>query len=219
MAWRNKPWLRYVSYLLLTALLLHGLVVLAASDEDALDIFVRLNPNDVFGTSEFSLVEVLQSVALVAAIVLCALTARISTAARPLGVLMSLMFLVMLIREQDFFIERWVPGASWLWPALITLAVAIYLAVSQREALARQVRGFMPTAAFGLMFAGMAIVIGFSRVLGQKMLWIALLDEETYRIVKLAAEELIELIGYCLVVAASVEYLTVASRERDSASP
>lgn len=213
MAWRNNPWLRYTSYLLLIALLLQGIVWLAAGDEDALDIFVRLNSTDVFGTSEFSLVEILQSIALAACIAVCAGTARISASTRPLAVLLSLMFLVMLIREQDFFIERWLPWTSWLWPALITLAVAIYLALSRRNALTEQLRAFVPTAAFGLMFAGMAVVIGFSRVLGQKALWIALLDEQTYRIAKLAAEELIELVGYCLLVAASVEYLTARSRD------
>jgi hypothetical protein len=50
------------------------------------------------------------------------------------------------------------------------------------------------------------VLMGFSRVFGQTVLRTALLADDYQRIAKLAAEELTELLGYCLLLAGCIEF-------------
>ena len=110
--WHNNPWLRYPAYLLSVALLFQVLVWIASTGDDALRLFVKPNPTDVFGTSEFSLVETAQSLVLAACILVMGWHCRRGKEMRSLGIVLALGLLLMLIREQDYFLDRWL---SWEW--------------------------------------------------------------------------------------------------------
>jgi hypothetical protein len=201
--WHENPWLRYAAYLLSVVLMFQVLVWIASTGDDALRLFVKPNPTDVFGTSEFSLVETAQSLVLCACVLVMGWHCRADNEVRNLGIVLALGFLTMLIREQDYHIDRWL---SWEWLALVAAGAMVAVVRRNHVAIRRQSREFARTAGFGLMFAGLTIAVGFSRVFGQKALWIALMDAESYRIVKLAAEEMTELLGYCLILAGCIEF-------------
>jgi hypothetical protein len=201
--WHENPWLRFLAYLLSVVLLFQVLVWIASAGDDALRLFVKPNPGDVFGTSEFSLVEAAQSLVLAACALVMGWHSRSDKEVRSLGIVLALGLLIMLIREQDYHLDRWL---SWEWLALVAAGATAMVVRRNHAAIRRQARGFAKSAGFGLFFAGLTIAVGFSRVFGQKALWIALMDAESYRIVKLAAEEMTELLGYCLILAGCIEF-------------
>lgn len=210
--WREKMWLRYLSYFFLILLMFQILVLIAAEGDDALGLFFRPNPGDIFGTSEFSIVEMLQSALLAATVLALGTHPRSRDRPRELAVFLSLAFLVLLIREQDYHLDRWIHQGAWIWPALIACVFAARIALKRRSEISAQTRAFSNTASFGLVFSGLAIAAGFSRIFGQKALWIGLLDEDSYRICKLAAEEMTELLGYSLILAGCLEFRLLAAR-------
>ena len=66
------------------------------------------------------------------------------------------------------------------------------------------------------------ILFAFVRLVGHEPLWQAILGEDYRRIVKLAVEEFIELIGYLLWLIGTIEYTyqarVIATREPQPAS-
>jgi hypothetical protein len=204
--WRHKSWLRYLSYFFLLLIMFQVLVVIAARGDDALNLLSRPDLGDTFGTSEFSIVEMLQSVLLAAIVLALALRSRSGDLARALSDFLALVFIVLLIREQDYHLDRWLHAGAWIWPALTACACAAWMLYRRSTDISAQIRAFSDTTGFGLILAGLAIALGFSRIFGQKVLWIGLLDEESYRICKLAAEEMTELLGYSLIFAGCLEF-------------
>ncbi len=204
--WREKSWFRYLSYLFLVLVMFQALVVIAAQGQDSLNLFFRPAPRDTFGTSEFSIVEILQSAILMAVVITMALRSRSGDLANALPGFLALVFVVLLIREQDYHLDRWLHDGAWIWPALMASAGAAWILYRRSAEIGAQIRAFSDTAGFGLIFAGLVIAVGFSRVFGQKALWVGLLDEESYRICKVAAEELTELLGYTLILAGCLEF-------------
>ncbi len=204
--WRSQYALRYFSYAILILLLLQTLVWIAGRGDDALALFVRPKPTDVYGTSEFSVVEILQTALLLAAITVTAWHARTLPDSRPLTPFFALFLLLMLVREQDYFIDQWLPWGTWRLPGVLVLLALLFVALRGRSALRVQGRLYAGTACFGLVFAGLLVLMGFSRVFGQTALWTALLADDYQRIAKLAAEELTELLGYCLLLVGCIEF-------------
>jgi hypothetical protein len=204
--WRDRPWLRYLSYFFLLLIMFQVLVFIAAQGNDALNLLSLPHAGDAFGTSEFSIVEMLQTLILAATVLALALRSRTGDPTRALSDFLALVFAVLLIREQDYHLDRWLHAGAWIWPALIACACAAWMLYRRSTEIGAQVRAFSDTAGFGLILAGLAIALGFSRIFGQKALWIGLLDEESYRIGKLAAEEMTELLGYSLILAGCLEF-------------
>ena len=57
-----------------------------------------------------------------------------------------------------------------------------------------------------LIFAGAVVLFAYSILVGHEPLWQAMLGEHYARVVKLAVEEFIELIGYFLWLIGTIEY-------------
>lgn len=211
--WLGRPTVRYLGYGIFTLVLFQALVLVAGRGDDALALFVRPKPTDVFGTSEFSVVEFLQSILLLASILVTAWHAKSVPHSRPLTGVLALFLLLLLVREQDYYIDQWLPWGTWRLPAVIVLAA---LVIAIRRSLATfldQLRAFAGSASFGVLFAGFLVLIGFSRVFGQTALWTALLADDYQRIAKLAAEEMTELLGYCFILAGCIEIRFAVGRD------
>ena len=112
--WRDKSWLRYLSYFFLLLIMFQVLVVIAARGDDALKLLSRPDLGDTFGTSEFSIVEMLQSVILAAIVLVLALRSRSGDLARAFSDFLALVFIVLLIREQDYHLDRWMHAGAWI---------------------------------------------------------------------------------------------------------
>ena len=200
------PWLRYLLYFFAIAFVTWAITQLELASPGALKLHVLTSPNDTYGTSEFSPVEIIQAIILFACGVIMAWVARYCPSQRPLAILFGGLALAFLIRELDFFLDRYL--ADNLWQVLVAIAAALVIAYTYRHhkrlniALAR----IWPSPALALLFAGAVILFAFVRLVGHEPLWQSILGEHYLRITKLAIEEFIELVGYFLWMVGTIEY-------------
>lgn len=82
-----------------------------------------------------------------------------------------------------------------------------------RARLLEQLAAFSRTSGFSLLLAGFLVVVVYSQILGQKELWLAVLDPDSYRPVKDLVEESSELLGYLLMLFGAAEATVDDSRD------
>jgi len=117
-----------------------------------------------------------------------------------------------LVREQDYFLDEYV--ARHTWKILVTMIILPSLAwvVYQRQRFLEEFRHYSNTFSFGLFAAGVLVTYIFSRLYGRQDFWRAVLQEHYIRDFKDIAEEAIELLGYSLILFATIELLFLARR-------
>lgn len=164
---------------------------------------VRWLGNEV---GEHSLVEVAQSVLLLGCSLAFAWLAWRRPADRRFAVLAAGLFACMLIRENDALLDGIGDG---LWQAMVTVVAStclLHAAYDWRGALRGMAR-LMVSRAGLVMSIGLVVVLVYSRLLGMGLLWQGLLDEHYLKLIKNAIEESAELLGYVLILAASLAYV------------
>lgn len=124
---------------------------------------------------------------------------------RALGALLAAMLSAALVRELDYFLDKWFFDGAWQVVMSVLLVVSWWVIWPQRRELSRQLQLLSSHLSFGLMFAGASIVIGFSRLFGRGEFWERLMGSDFDRSVKNLAEESIELLGYTLLSIGVVE--------------
>jgi hypothetical protein len=158
---------------------------------------------------EMSTTELSQLTCLASIVISFGYLARSSPEDRRFAVLTAGFFACMLIRELDAALDMVMDG---LWQALVFLVAVTcltYGAIDWRATLRGMAR--MMTTRFTLvMTIGLALLLAYSRLIGMGLIWKELLDDGYVRAVKNAVEESAELLGYALIVVASIGY--VASR-------
>ena len=200
-------WFRYVLYFSGIALLTAILVQLEVVNPGTLRLQEFVAESDTFGTSEFSMVEMIQLLILLTCGFLMGWVARSSQTQRPLAILFGGLALVFMVRELHYFFDQYL--ADNLWQVLAGICGALLIAYSYRHlkrlniALAR----IWPSPGLTLIFAGAVILFAFSILVGHEPLWQAMLGDAYARIIKLAVEEFIELIGYLLWLIGTIEYV------------
>jgi hypothetical protein len=202
---RDKTVLRFFLYFFLVALLFQGLVWIAQSGPDGLNLFVQSAPDDDLGNSEFSKVELLQSGCLAIGLLLSVWIYTRNDHRRLVALAVAVLQSLMLIREQDFFFEVLVGRGMWQIPVYLSLIGGIFVFVRSRDRVNQSWLWMRQRSWFGLLFAALTIILAFSRVFGQSDFWEAIMGDNYQRIVKLAAEEVTELLGYSLLVIAMIE--------------
>jgi len=199
-------WVRYLLYFFLIALITALLTQLEVRYPGSLRIQVFVNAGDELGTSEFSPLEMIQPFILMICGLLMAWVAYHYPAQRPVAFPFGGLALAFGIREMDYFLDRYV--ADGLWQVLIAVAGALVIAYVYRHR--RRLRIALgrtwPSPGLALLFAGAVILFAFVRLVGHEPLWQALLGDDYRRIMKLAVEEFIELIGYLLWMIGTIEY-------------
>jgi hypothetical protein len=175
---------------------------------------------DAYGTSEFSPIELMQLGILVVSGLLLAGVARDSKLFRPLAVAIGGTSIILLIRELDYFLDRYI--VDNLWQALIAVAGALLIAYLYRHQrlLRLGLARVWPSPGMTLLYAGLVILVPFSILVGHEALWQSILGDAYARVAKLAVEEFIELAGYFLWLAGSIEFVVEirgfeAARRRD----
>ena len=172
---------------------------------------LRLNEfpssTNAYGTSEFSPIEILQLGILVVSGLLLAGLARNSRTFRPLALAIGGTSLILLIRELDYFLDRYI--VDNLWQALIAVSGALLIAYLYRHQRRLKIglACAWPSPGMTLLYAGLVILIPFSILVGHEPLWESILGDAYVRVAKLAVEEFIELAGYFLWMAGSVEFV------------
>ena len=212
------PWLRYIFYFVTVAFVTWALTQMELASPGSLKLHILLSDSDRFGTSEFSPVEIIQAIILLACGAIMGWVAKHCLSQRPLAILFGSMALAFLIRELDYFLDSYV--VDNFWQVIIGIVGALVIAYSFRHrrrlqiALAR----IWPSPGITLLFSGAIILFAFVRLVGHEPLWMSLLGDDYRRIVKLAFEEFVELIGYFLWMIGTIEY-AVQARAISRAEP
>lgn len=165
------------------------------------------------GVGEWSLVELTQEGILLATTLAFARLARRSQVDRPFALLAAGMFACMLLRELDALWDLAFHGAWLPLAIMVALASAVAAARDWRGALAGLAR-FVSSRSGAVMTLGLVVVLVYSRLFGVAALWQGLLGEQYVRVLKNAAEESVELLGYTFVLWSAVVYAAQRSRRR-----
>jgi hypothetical protein len=197
---------RYALYFVGIALATWLLTQLEILSPGGLMLQTYTYPGDVLGTSEYSPVEIIQPGILLICGLLFAWVARNCPSQRPIAFLFGGMALAFMIRELDFFLDRYI--ADNFWQMLIAIIASLVIAYTYRHRRRFRVAWLRmwPSPGLTLLFAGATIMFAFSLSVGHEPLWQAILAENYHRIVKLAVEEFIELSAYFLWLIGTIEY-------------
>ena len=199
-------WVRYACYFIGVACITWMLTQLEISFPGSLKLHVVVNQSDQFGTSEFSPIEIIQPFILMICGLLMAWVAKYCPSQRPIAFLFGGLALAFIIRELDYFFDRFI--VDNLWQALVAIVGALVITYTyrQRKRLKIAWARVWPSPGIALLFAGAIIMFAFGLLVGHEPLWMSILDDDYRRIVKLAIEEFIELGAYFLWLIGSIEY-------------
>ena len=237
-------WIRYIAYFVAIAFVTWALTQMELASPGSLKLHVLADEHDVFGTSEYSPVEIIQVIILGACGVIMGWVARYCPTQRPIAFLFGGMALIFLIRELDYFLDRFVADNFWqvlvaivgaltalvaatianLWQVLAVLAAAPVMVYTyrQRRRLQIALARIWPSPGLTFLFCGAVILFAFVRLVGHEPLWMSILGDAYQRVVKLAVEEFIELIGYFLWMVGTIDYAfqarAIAFRDLQSAA-
>jgi len=199
-------WVRYISYFFGVACITWMLTQLEISFPGSLKLHVMVNESDQFGTSEYSPIEIIQPFILLICGLLMAWVARYCPSQRPIAFPFGGLALAFIIRELDYFFDRFI--VDNLWQALVAVVGALVITYTyrQRKRLKIAWGRIWPSPGIALLFAGAVIMFAFVSLVGHEPLWMSILGDSYQRIVKLAVEEFIELGAYFLWLIGSIEY-------------
>mgnify|MGYP001550412156 FL=1 len=199
-------WFRYLSYFIAIAFVTWALTQMEIASPGSLKLHIVVAEGDVFGTSEFSPVEIIQAIILGVCGSIMAWVARFCPSQRPIAFLFGGLALIFLIRESDYFLDRFV--ADNLWQVLIAIlgSFLIVYTYRHRKLLTIALARIWPSPGLTLLFAGAVILFAFVSLVGHEPLWMSILGDDYKRITKLAIEEFIELMGYFLWMIGTIEY-------------
>ena len=200
-------WIRYLLYFLGITVLTGLLTWLEVSHPGSLRLHEFVDASDTLGTSEFSPVELIQSWILLVCGLLMGWVAMHYAWQRPIAFPFGGLALMFLIRENDYFLDRYV--FDNLWPVLVAIAGALVIAYTfrQRRRLKISLARIWPSPGLTMFFAGAVVVFGFVTFISYEPLWQSILGDSYRRVAKLAVEEFFELLGYFLWLAGAIEYV------------
>jgi len=199
-------WPRYIFYFIGIALVTWMLTQLEMSFPGSLKLHVIGFEGDPLGTSEYSPIEIMQPLILAICGLLLAWVAQYCPSQRPIAFPFGGLALAFLIRECDYFLDRFL--IDNLWQVLIGIALAFVIAYGYRARRRMRIAWarIWPSPGLALWFAGAVILFAFVRLVGHESLWMSILGDDYHRVAKLAVEELIELLGYFLWLIGTIEY-------------
>ncbi len=154
-------------------------------------------------TREGGLVQSVQLILLVASsLILLLVSSRRSTV-----VFRFLAFLPIMAatREMDSVLETYLFDESHTLGLVIISVVALTYVMRHRREFLRQLESVLSCRSFGLLFAGVVLVLVVSRLMGQQVVWEAALGETYLRSIPRAIEEIGELIGYLVLTLGAIE--------------
>jgi hypothetical protein len=199
-------WIRYLAYFLGVAFITWMLTQLEISFPGSLKLHVMVSESDKFGTSEYSPIEIIQPFILAICGLLMAWVAKNCPSQRPIAFPFGGLALAFIIRELDYFFDRFIVDNLWQTLVAIVGAFVITYTYRQRKRLKIAWGRIWPSPGIALLYAGAIINFAFVMLVGHEPLWMSILGDDYQRIVKLAVEEFIELSGYFLWLIGSIEY-------------
>lgn len=123
------------------------------------------------------------------------------------------LFIAMLIREQDFYLNSLGP---YLWETLMAITFITCVALSRRtrQPFAPVFSAYLTSKAGATMAIALISLLFYSRLLGMGVIWTSLLEEGYVRTVKNAIEEGTELYAYMLILYAALQYRAQLAQQK-----
>ncbi len=198
--------IRYIVYFVGFSLLTWLLTQMEIVAPGSLKLLVFAFPGDTLGTSEYSPVEMIQVAILLVCVGLYSWVAVKCPSQRPIAIPFGGLAAIFIIRELDYFLDRFV--ADNFWQVLIGIIAAFLIAYTYRQRRRFRIAWLRlwPSPGLTLLFAGAIIMFAFVRLVGHEPLWMAILGDGYQRAMKMAVEEFIELLGYFLWLIGTIEY-------------
>lgn len=199
-------WPRYLAYFFGITFFTWLLTQLEVAFPGSLKLHVLVNPADQFGTSEYSPIEIIQPIIIAACGALMLWVAEYCPSQRPIAIPFGGLALAFMIRELDYFLDRFL--LDNLWQVLIGFPAAFVIVYTYRSRRRLKIAWarIWPSPGMALLFAGAAILFSFAHFVGHEPLWMAILGDSYVRAAKLAVEEFVELMGYFLWLIGTIEY-------------
>ncbi len=171
----------------------------------AISVFGALAPALIYidtlwlvnGVKEWSLTELTQELFLLITAVIFITSALRNTQWRAGLMLAGGFYLVLLIRELDYFFD-FIRHGAWLWFALSATVITLAYAWRHRTTIAPGLVALIRHPGFGYLMSGLVCVLVFSRLFGMSALWKNVLTDGYAYQVKASIEEGVELLGYSL---------------------
>ncbi len=212
--------LRYLAYFLLISLVTWGLTALETNYPGSLKLQIFNGPDDTLGTSEYSPIELMQPLVLAICGMLMGWVARFHPLQRALALPFGGLAAIFIVREWDYFFDRYVADNFWQVLTVVIAALIIAYLVRQRRRLQFALARIWPSPGLVLMFAGAVILFSFVHLVGHEPLWQSIMGDGYQRAVKLGLEEFIELVGYLFWLIGAIEYAwqvhAIAQREPET---
>jgi|GEM_PF-638405 len=199
-------WFRYLIYISFIAFVTWALTAMEIASPGGLELQVYVDPVRVLATSEYSPVEVIQVIILGACGLIMGWVARYCLSQRPLALLFGGIALAYFIGELDFFLDHFVAVNFWQVLVAIVIALLTAYAYRHRKRLGIALARIWPSPGLTLLFAGAVVLFAFVRIFGNEALWSAMLGDAYQPIARIAVEEFVELLGYFLWMAGTIEY-------------
>ena len=203
--------LRFFLYALVTFVVIVLMLSIADRIPGGLDFERQINGLPA-PTSEFSPVEQLQNLLLLVSAGCFLWVARRDRLRRPMAVSIATVMLACVIRELDFFLDFYVVDNLWQALCVLLLSAALVYGVRNRQRFVQGWKRSWPSAGLALILGGFILLIAFAQLVGHAALWQAILAENYMRVVKVAAEEFVELGAYILIMIGTAEFLWAWSR-------
>ncbi len=198
--------IRMAAYATVLAVIMLILIYGQIGGSEGLRLLVASDMAPTLGTSEFSAVEWLQVAMLALIIGLGWRCSRLLRQHRVLAYLMMSVAAVALIRELDLFLDYYLVDHAWqVIVALMLVGVFVYQ-YRNRRALGLAYQRAMPSPGIAMMLAGIVVLLVFANLFGHEPFWQSLAGDGYRRVIKIAAEELVELLGYWLWLAGQLEF-------------
>ena len=191
----NATAIRYLVYILITAIIIEGLV-LSTYYLDAIQIFSENNP-----------VEWFQFFLLLACSISLQVTSLRTRELREIFHLFALLPLAASVREMDINFDLYLFDGAWQLTVIILALYAFYLGWYHWQELNMQIPYVLVSRPLGIIFSGFLTVMVFSRLMGQQVFWEGVLEDDYVRTVGRVVEESGELLGYLLLLFGCVELL------------
>lgn len=199
-------WFRFLLYFVAVAFVTWALTQMEVASPGSLKLHVVMDAHDVYGTSEFSPVEIIQAIILAVCVSIMAWVAKYCSTQRPVALTFGGMAIIFLIRESDYFLDRFVIDNLWQVLAAVLGSLLIAYVYRQARRLKIALARIWPSPGLTLLFAGAIVLFAFAPLVGHEPLWMSILGDTYQRVTKLAIEEFIELIGYFLWMIGTVDY-------------
>ncbi len=205
----RKAFLRYLIYGLLVAATAYGVMLVSYIVPGGLSLDIAVQRA---ATSEFSAIEQLQHACLLSCVGLFIWIASRDRLRRPMAIAWAALFALFLIRELDYVFDTYVIDNFWQVLCAVLLAISGVYLVRNRNRFLNGWRRSWPSAGLGMVFGGLLMLVPFTQIVVSNQLWSVVMDEHYVRAAKIAAEELMELGAYLVMLIGSIEFLYSWSR-------